>query len=1139
MRGSTHLPQAVILLAITTLAGTTVVSDPQTSNPPTDTSESNRLVYRGRVIDGVTGEPLSGVFVGAPGVLMPETGFVTQAQWAALHRLPASPEIGSPAIDCIRDKCKVRALTRTASDGQFALSVPPDFWLKDRSQANANRLSANELIQKSSFLVFEQNYLPFRVHHSQIRADRDGDIQIETVRLHPIATVVLMPVGPASDEEIAAHWHVGDDSPFSRDFPRYQPYMTLLLIGMTTQQTNTRRVQIPANVETMIILGQRPQNQKCPVALGPFNVDPGQTLDLGTVRLESEIAIRVRVTDQHNRPMQKIKVTNQVMDLTSSFLYSSETDAEGYAQFNVPPSYWGTFNAICRAGDRTLKHSLPYQTSGQSDAGKTFVIKLPKNILQAMASARLQDVLSMRKREGKNLAEEVLKGRNAYVRIYNDWRNGARTYDLISVPIEGVCVSKTYLSEQAVGIDRFDVIVVAPRDQQDQAVSTLLGNRVLVCMYIDSEPLSLWPESLKSPSKTNWTLTDVLGAPLAETEVEIALEQRGMLSSRPSVGRLWLANARTDRNGRLPIVDVASRYWTSAIVVKNPTGGSVYAVPQQPEHGVFVVPFTRHVLPSKALFWGTVLDAHGLPAENIVVEGGVIKGPGGASLGKRNRYGHKAITDEYGRFSLALTTAEGTLPPPHSHCLVHIDRLSEPRYWYGYVPLGRQCTISLKDFPLHFHTFTFENQNGTITDPGLLRKIQIEILRPDKQRLRLEYSLFHEGMKLPPGTYRAFTAEQDSRTFHAIQVDDDSPEQLVFRMQQDVLYRGRTVHALTGEPVPFALVMAGQYRPGVPHMNPRDRMDAAIVTEQQWQAIHELRAEPLPAHPALDPLRRFSNPTKVIRADADGRFAFAAEGQSNFDEVWAIQENFLPCIYSMRDASGITISRNDSAARGGQDIVELPAFKLVPAARVSLEPYVEGLEQNIPVRIRLNMERHPCPQQIRRLGPTWLSGAREVAANRSCAMLVPASVRSVIELLPRSNPKDVPYPPGLTKLDVPAMQQGKTLDLGRQPLGPRPQTFAIGLHVVDSANRPVPDLGVWCDPNHKHLWGSSAATNANGLVEFKVPVPCRGTFVVSIKNEISDPDIKQSMDFEIMDEQDIGKHFMFVLSDRMYKLLFP
>ena len=136
MRGSTHLPQAVVLLAITTLAGTTVVSDPQTSNPPTDISESNRLVYRGRVIDGVTGEPLSGVFVGAPGVLMPETGFVTQAQWAALHRLPASPEIGSPAIDCIRDKCKVRALTRTASDGQFALSVPPDFWLKDRSQAN-------------------------------------------------------------------------------------------------------------------------------------------------------------------------------------------------------------------------------------------------------------------------------------------------------------------------------------------------------------------------------------------------------------------------------------------------------------------------------------------------------------------------------------------------------------------------------------------------------------------------------------------------------------------------------------------------------------------------------------------------------------------------------------------------------------------------------------------------------------------------------------------------------------------------------------------------------------------------------------------------------------------------------------------
>jgi hypothetical protein len=487
-----------------------------------------------------------------------------------------------------------------------------------------------------------------------------------------------------------------------------------------------------------------------------------------------------------------------------------------------------------------------------------------------------------------------------------------------------------------------------------------------------------------------------------------------------------------------------------------------------------------------------------------------------------------------------MTTSKGVLPPPNSHYLIHLDPPDSPgpEYWYGYVPIGKECIISLEDCSLHFHTFTFQTPDGPITDEETLGKIRIKIDRDDERTRTLDYAVLRDGAELPPGTYEAFTSEQSSHRFQPIQVTADSPEQLVFRMPQDTLYKGRIVHALTGEPIPFAMVMAGRYMPPSNIFNPRDQFDAAVVTPQQWQAIHKLPTEPPAIHPVLDPIRRFCNPAHVVRADQDGHFVFVAAAKSRLDEFWAIEENFLPCVYS-RGRTASPVSRtSDTTSQGDDSTIELPAFQLVPSAKVSLEPYVEGLRQKMSMSIRLNMRRYPCPDPIRELSSTWLRIGRDVASNRPCAMLVPANTQSLIELIPSGNPQGTAYRPTVTRLTVPALKQGQTLDLGRQPMGPEPERSPILIRVVDSANRPIPHLRVWCDPNHKHFWGFSATSDENGLAEFRVPVPCKGAFVVTTKKEKSDPDIKQTMDFEVRGRQDIGKQFTFHLSDEIYNLLF-
>ncbi len=1143
MREDTKMRGKVCTLALAAaiticLGAFTQATQFQEPNNTIAEESASEIIYHGQVIDGLTGEPLDGAFILAPGVLRPNLGFITEQQWAALRRLPPNPPIDSPAIDCIRKPCKSKAITRTAKDGQFTLTLPGDFWNRNFYGMDTSRLPKNALKGNPSFLVFDQHYLPFYVSHGNIQPSIDGRMEIVIIKLSPCATVIFEPQINEPKMKLSAHWCVEKDSPFTRSFPHYRNWASFLLPPITIGgQNGLQHIQIPANVDSGIFITRNISNKnKCPIKLGPFKAEQGQSIDLGKIYFDSEINVYVQVTDVQGNPVENIRVVNNALDCESGALDSALTNEDGFAQFTIPANYWGTFTAICKnQKGKTLKHPVAYETTGKLDANKTFAIELPDETIQAMADAQLHELFTQKKENTKELAKKVLDDKEIAVRVYNNWRNDKRSYELVNVEVAGLSINKQHLYEQMPEIDRFAVIIVTPHEQQDQAVLTLLGNRVLAGLYSDKQPMSLWPEKLKEQTDEKWKITDILGNSLSNAEIEIALEYNVSSPSLPRVGRIYLMNVITDQDGLLPKIGAPSTGWNLALIMKNPKGGRVYLAKESED--LYIAPLLQQPTTKPVGLSGFVVDDKSLPVENVIIRSSAIKGPGGESLGTFPKTGHKAITNEQGKFALAMMTKKGTFPPPDSYYSIAIDPPDVPGsyYRYGYIPIDKTCTISMKDFPAYFHTFAFETKQGLVTDEETLEKICIEIQRNDTRKVLVSYHDFKEGIKLPPGTYKASIRERRPYYFQLMQVTSNSPEQLVFQMQQEQLYQGRVVHALTGKPIPFALVMAGSYRANVPNFNSRDQVDASIITPQQWQDIRELPAEITAAHPTLDPFRKFCRPAKIVRADSEGRFSFIVKPDSGFYEYWALEENFLPCIYPMTTAIAY---KDNQTTPADSNTVKLPTLQLVPAAKISLEPYVEGLSEPMSLCIRLNVSHRPCPQAIKNLKRTWEKFSRDIQANKPCDFLVPAGTQSMLELLPNGNPKNVPYRPVITMLDIPPLTQGQNLDLGRQPLGPKPEGIVIYLKVVDTLNRPVPNLGVWCDPHHKYFLGRIKSSDKNGLIEFTVPNQCKGTFVVTTNKAVDEPDIRQTMSFEIIDQSDQGAQFVMRLSNKMYNLLF-
>lgn len=284
--------------------------------------------------------------------------------------------------------------------------------------------------------------------------------------------------------------------------------------------------------------------------------------------------------------------------------------------------------------------------------------------------------------------------------------------------------------------------------------------------------------------------------------------------------------------------------------------------------------------------------------------------PGGERLNIHDGFLRKAITNEQGQFAMYGPVVRDGVPsadliPAGSvyDIVIEPDKSLNLRRHEGGIIAGANPTIVLAAMQADefFHRFTFEGHAGPITDPQELKGTVLTLHRDDRQWAELKYDQWKDGCSLPLGTLGAQTGRWGySFMFKPIDLQADSPEEIVIKEYDPVVYRGKVIDGATGEPVPNVIVFAGPLYA---------TYDPCSMPPQQWQ---ELRSRAAEQASARFPARVFyENDRRVTVTDPNGEYEMVLVPGANhsFYAFTALQPGYPPVsanwTYERPDPDGI------------------------------------------------------------------------------------------------------------------------------------------------------------------------------------------------------------------------------------------
>ena len=736
----------------------------------------------------------------------------------------------------------------------------------------------------------------------------------------------------------------------------------------------------------------------------------------------------------------------------------------------------------------------------------------------------------LRAEQARELAEEVLAGRELLVRVYNNWQKEPNAFELVPIQLSGLSIDLDTVAAALGQLGNYPVMVVSAEDQKDEVVAEVIGNFIYAALYNKGTDLSIWPVAPTKRPPDSWTVRDAAGNPIPYAKVQICLEYTVSATGRPRISGMCLKDISLDENGQFPSIIAGSKYWRFGFLFSHPDYGRASAVPHGQPVQYFVVPFAAMDLETASRnLWGTVVDGEGNPISGAVIQCGSVLSPGGVgTLAFPGR--HIVPTDEQGRFFMTVPVGEAELAPLHSRYSIDVKlptNVGGASVDYGHLPCGREWTITVeRRQSKYFHTFSFEDANRPITDVNWLKKVRVMIDIGWRNSLSLKYDQWKEGGMFPLGTYRLAPQETKPLVFKPIEVTADSPELLVFQAHDGFVYYGRVVHGITGLPIAGAIVMAGGHTTST--------MDCSIITPAQWQAIHALDIYPRHNHEALEPLRELCRAEAIVRSDEDGVFGISAPSGEMIDHLVVVEQDYLGSVRWMR--SPVSRASNAPSLREN-GLVEIAPVKLFPAATISLEPYIEdgnSVSQSAWIRVSWIIDRGNSPAWADdlALGRQWVK--RKLRSNQAQSMHVPmgAGLSMQIQLLHPRHPRWAPiFLPKLSHL-----VQGQTLDLGRLKFEPREWTFPVYLKVVNSQGQPVEAVGVWCCRENRAFLNQGSTTNEEAIATFKLPVYSKGEFRVGFEGD--GLKLKESIPFEIAGLEDANSLYTLQVPDEILYHLF-
>ncbi len=638
-----------------------------------------------------------------------------------------------------------------------------------------------------------------------------------------------------------------------------------------------------------------------------------------------------------------------------------------------------------------------------------------------------------------------------------------------------------------------------------------------------------------APRHHTYVFFDAIGEPIPKAEVEVfSNEEEG---AKRSVGKYLL-----DESGilRVPRESLEGR---STFVLSHPDYGIASIEKDEWKRAVLWVPLVRAGTEAdKNSIRGVIADDANSPIAGALVSCRMVYTPGGGKMNWDPWYG-TVITDQQGRFAMCMPTYKlrdgPTEIPPHSKYEVSI-RIPKAYLLGPYsckIPTSKETQIKLTRAERYFRSFVFEDANGPITDEARLDRLFLGIKPPGQGHLEFRYAELKDGGIFPVGEYVAWIrgpAGKTSLRFEAMEVTEASPEQLVFKAELpgEVTYLGQAVLGFTDEPAAGAFV-AVQRQPRVRIVAigsemVRDGLTVAMITDEQWEQLHELGRHPPLNAPAVEPLKRIWEIDKIVRADDDGRFQIgipkAMHKRGSFD-FSVFMKGMMPVCHPA------CYFQDDP-----DEDIHLPMSRLFEAGTVSFYIVCEQ-EQRSQVRMRYEIGSESGAEWVgdfleyRSTGGVSFPLNRSIWCNYRYMISVPAGLEMQLLFQMR---KDNLWSPVYYSEPF-AAQQGQVVDLGSIDVTAK---MPVYVQLIDSAGNLIGGVGVahWA-VDRKRYFGQTHITDEEGIAEFHVPPYYRGTFCVGYLDPNNNC-VGESVAYETRGPEDANNVYTLRLSDEMVKALF-
>lgn len=707
-----------------------------------------------------------------------------------------------------------------------------------------------------------------------------------------------------------------------------------------------------------------------------------------------------------------------------------------------------------------------------------------------------------------------LAGRQLMIRVYNDWQSDPRAYKLISVPLSGFSFSFDAVSKAFPGIKDSAAIVVSGRQQKDDAVATVMGDSVCAERFKKGKRFFISSPNSGAKSSTEWVVTDALGFAFPKASVDIFVH--GVSSEHPNI---YLHTATTDEQGQFEAPDLTGELRFLSFIISEPNYGVSLVDRYIKEQRELIVPLVSRAAEAyERSIHGIVMDPEGNLVGGAVIECSNIRTLGEGMINALHGWTYKSLTDEKGAFSLYLPNENicderGYLVPPKSQYHVRIEAPKE----LGLLPYvkpvenGREALIFLESSG-RFRTFIFEDANGPMTDPKKLQYINLTIKKSDGGRVSLRYKDFKDGGIFPPGEYHAVMYGMENCEFEPLAVNEQSPDELIFKLPESILYYGQIIGGLTREPMPGAFVIG---------FSSKSRGNLSMITDQQWQALHALPADPCLADPAVKPIREIYGVKKIVRTDEQGRFEMSFRPGEIYGFI-AFEQDYLGLMH-----------RRHALVPDENRQVEVPMMKLYPAATVLIE--VRTGAKHISIGPRWIIDENENSVWVREFLAT--DDRREslftydewMEQNKVQSFHVPAGLNLRVKL-------DTPYERQFCPIEILRvihLAQGQVLDLGRHEFRPALEVYVQVVNAQSHMIEGVP-VRVLRDGNS---WSVAHNTDESGIALFHVAPNSQGQFGVSYRGE-GGLYMKETIPYQIGGDKDSGRQFTLNLSDEILDILF-